>query len=166
MRNDGPRKVWRPWAPWLLAVAGLCCCSVPEPAVPSGTPASEEHLGAPSPLARDDEDMRWHCFENRSMEDTSGCGRTRAECAKMVSIRREAFARFGVPFDASSCEPFEAPYCYYYRDADMAYTRWDCAKTATACERSFVNNEFEVLSECTQVGADAAAGQRAAPARR
>jgi hypothetical protein len=120
--------------------------------VPLGTPATEDHLGSPSSLPAPAADMRWHCFDNRSLSDASGCGRTRAECAKMVSIRKEAFARYGVPFDASRCDPYESPYCYYYRDSDLAYTRWDCAKTLTACERSFVNNEFEVLSECKQVG--------------
>lgn len=79
----------------------------------------------------------------------------------MVSIRRDVFERHGVPFDASSCEPFERPYCYYYRDGDLAYTRWDCAKTRSACERSFVNNEFEVLSECGPAGEEDAAAQGA-----
>jgi hypothetical protein len=139
----------------LAVAAGACCSTVTESMVPSS-----EAAGGPlqSPLPQGEE-MAWHCFENRSLDDSSGCGRTRAECARMVAIRRDAFARHGVPFEASSCERFDRPYCYYYRDGDLAYTRWDCAKTRSACERSFVNNEYEVLSECGAVGEGDAAAQ-------
>ena len=133
----------------------LCGCTplvpvVPGPLPESGSQASGAETPSPAAGATRDYEQRWYCFENLKIQDDSGCGASLVACRNLAKIRRDEYERFGVPFAASECTPFQAPVCYHYRDSDTKYTRYMCHKTQSSCRRSYEMMELEAVTECGQ----------------